>query len=243
MTPSAVGLVVAIAAGVVVAATLIPAVRAARTSTARALDDTARTPRRSSLVIAISAQLPTSLLLGLRLAGRRPRRIVLQVFSIAVTMSGIVAVLVIHAVNRQQLGGSSPLLNPEARSLNQVTLILTIMLVTLAAVNAILITWATVIDARRASAIERAIGATPGQISAGLLAAQLLPALAGALIGVPGGIGLYTVAKNGGPTVIPPALWIVAAVLGALLALVGVTAIPARIGAHRPISEILASEQ
>jgi len=239
MTPSAVGLVIATAAGVVVAATLIPAVRAARTSTARALADTARRPRRSGWLIAVSARLPASLLMGLRLAGRRPRRVVLQMFSTAVTVSGIVAVLVIHAVNHLQRGGSSPLANPETRSLNQVTLILTIMLVILAAVNAILTTWATVLDARRSSAVVRAIGATPGQISAGLSVAQLLPVLAGALLGIPGGIGLYTVAKNGGPTVIPATWWLVAAVIGTLVALAGLTAIPARIGARRPVTEVL----
>jgi hypothetical protein len=45
-------------------------------------------------------------------------------------------------------------------------------------------------DARRSSAVARSLGATPGQVSAGLSGAQVLPALAGALLGIPGGIGL-----------------------------------------------------
>jgi hypothetical protein len=41
---------------------------------------------------------------------------------------------------------------------------------------------------------------------------------------------------------IPPAWWLAAAVLGTLLAVAGLTTIPARIGARRPAAEILQSE-
>ena len=44
---------------------------------------------------------------------------------------------------------------------DQVLLIPTVMLATLAAVNAIFITWATALDARHSSALARALGATP----------------------------------------------------------------------------------
>ena len=66
--------VTAVALGVAVIATLVPAVRAARTSTVHALADAARPPRRTPWLIAISARLPVPLLLGLRVAARRPRR-------------------------------------------------------------------------------------------------------------------------------------------------------------------------
>ena len=69
-------------------------------------------------------------------------------------------------------------------------LAITITLVALAAVNAIFVAWATALDARRASALARALGATPQQVSAGLSAAQVLPALAGAILGIPGGLAL-----------------------------------------------------
>jgi len=88
---STVGLVTTVALGVAVAATFVPAVRAARTSTVRALADSARRPRRTAWVIALSARLPVPLLLALRIAGRRPRRTVLATLSIAITVSGIVA--------------------------------------------------------------------------------------------------------------------------------------------------------
>ena len=81
-------------------------------------------------------------------------------------------------------------LDPQADRANQVLLVITVTLVALAAVNAIVITWATALDARHSSALARALGATPGEVSAGLSAAQVLPAFAGAILGVPGGLAL-----------------------------------------------------
>lgn len=40
----------------------------------------------------------------------------------------------------------------------------------------------------------------------------------------------------------PPAWWLLALVAGMLLAVAGLTAIPARLGARRPVAEILGSE-
>jgi putative ABC transport system permease protein len=67
------------------------------------------------------------------------------------------------------------------------------MLVTLAALNAIFTTWATVLDARRASALMRAHGARVRQVGGVLAGAQVLAALLGAVIGVPLGLGLFKV--------------------------------------------------
>jgi ABC-type antimicrobial peptide transport system permease subunit len=206
----------------------------------RALSDTARIPRRRAWLIALSARLPVPLLIGLRVAARRPRRIVLSVLSIAVTVSGIVAVLFAHAsLDASQFGASSGLANPQSERDNQVLLIVTFMLVALAAVNAVIITRTTVQDSRHASAVTRALGATPEQITAGLCAAQVLPALVGAVLGIAGGIALYLAVKHGGATVIPPIWWFVAVVVGTVIAITGLTAIPSRLGARRPVVEIL----
>ncbi len=78
LTLPAAGLVVAVALAVALAATFGPAIRAARTSTVSALADAARPPRRRARLIALSARLPVPLLLGLRLAARRPRRAAAQ---------------------------------------------------------------------------------------------------------------------------------------------------------------------
>jgi len=88
MTVSTVGLATAVALGVAVVATVVPALRAACFSTVNALADSARPPRRVGWLIAISARLPVPLLLALRVAARRPRRVVLGAASIAITVSG-----------------------------------------------------------------------------------------------------------------------------------------------------------
>jgi putative ABC transport system permease protein len=110
-------------------------------------------------------------------------------------------------------------------------------------VSAIFTTWATVIDARRPTALARALGATPQQITAGLTSAQLLPALAAACIGIPAGLGLYSLAARGASaTASPPILSLLGVIPGTLIVVAALTAIPARIGAHRPVAEVLRSE-
>jgi ABC-type lipoprotein release transport system permease subunit len=236
LTMSTVVVVTAVALGVAVAATLVPAVRAARTSTVLALADSARAPRRTAWLIAFSARLPVPLLVGLRVAARRPRRVVLGAVSIAVTVSGIVAVLAAHAdLNADRLEDSARI-----DRLNQVLLLIAITLIALAAVNAVFITWATVLDTRHSSALARALGATPHDISTGLSAAQVLPALAGAVLGIPGGIALFA-ALSDGPT-IPPLWQLLAVVPGTVLTLAALTTIPARLGARRGVAEILQAE-
>jgi putative ABC transport system permease protein len=240
LTMATVGVVTAVALGVAVVATFVPAVRAARTSTVRALADSARPPRRTAWLIAISARLPVPLLLGLRVAARRPRRVVLGTVSVAITVSGIVAALAANGqLNAQQLAGGFD--DVRTDRLSQVLLVITVMLVALAAVNAIFITWAAVLDARHASALARALGATPRQVSAGLSAAQVLPALAGAILGIPGGIGLYA-AVDPDEAPIPSLWWLLAVVPATLLVVAGLTTLPARRGARRPVAENLQAE-
>ncbi len=80
-------------------------------------------------------------------------------------------------------------------------------------------------------------------MTVGISVAQLLPALVqGVLLGIPGGLGIYDAAKNGGSTVIPTVGWIVVMVLGTVLAVVVLAAIPAHVGARRPVAEILQAE-
>ncbi len=242
LTISTVGVVTAVALGVAAIATFVPAVRAARTSTVHALADAARPPRRTPWLIAISARLPVPLLLGLRVAARRPRRLVLSAASIFVAVTGIVAVLGARAQfgqDAQLVGGT----DPSTDRFNQVMLVLTVSLVALAAVNVISVTWATALDARHSSALARALGATPQQVSTGLSAAQVLPALVGAGLAIPGGLALFAALGGGGDGVTGPPLWQLLAVVPVTVLVVAVlTAIPARLGARRPVAEILQSE-
>ncbi len=249
LSVATVGIVVGAAVAVAGLATFVPALRAARMSTVGALADAPRQPRRRAWLIERSARLPAPLLIAVRLAARRPRRVVLCALSIAVTVSGIVALLFAHATLAvSQSGASVGAANPDlfdtgfvswAAREDRVLLIVAIMLVALAAVNAIFITRATVQDARHTAAVTRALGATPQQLAAGLSAAQVLPALAGALLGLPGGYGLFTVASQGGSASQPPAWWLIAAVLGTVIAVAALTAIPARAGARRPVADTL----
>jgi putative ABC transport system permease protein len=69
-----------------------------------------------------------------------------------------------------------------------------------------------------------------------------LPALPGALLGIPLGIALFKLASGGGLLAIPPAWWLAVAVLGILAGLAVLTSIPARIGARQPVAEVLQAE-
>jgi ABC-type lipoprotein release transport system permease subunit len=234
--------VTAVALGVAALASFVPAVRAARTSTVHALADAARPPRRTPWLIAISTRLPVPLLLGLRVAARRPRRVVLSAASIAVTVTGIVAVLAARAQIHQDaelVGGT----DPNTVRANQVLLVITVTLVALAAVNAVFVTWATALDAKHASALARALGATPQQVSAGLSVAQVFPALVGAVLGIAGGLGLFAATGGGGDGVTGPPLGQLLAVVPVTMLVVGaLTTIPARLGARRPTAQTLQAE-
>jgi hypothetical protein len=170
---------------------------------------------------------------------RRPRRALLSCVSFVITGSVIVAVFIFHVSVRGHLGQPGPL-DPGHARVSQVLLVLTVVLVLLAAVNVLAITWTTVLDARHFSAIARSLGATRRQAEAGLTAAQLMPALAGTLLAIPAGTWLYAAVQNGGPQASPPGWWLLALVASALLAVAGLTAIPARIAARQPIAPLLA---
>ena len=240
LTGSTVGIVVAVALAVALAATFVPAVRAARQSTVSALEGAARAPRRRAAVVRLSTLFPVSLLVGVRLVVRRPRRLVLSVLSIAVTMSGLVAVLILNAPS-SGLPGSGEL---PAGSLGprvvQALAIISVLLVVLAVVNALIIAWATALDVRRPAALIRALGATPVQVTTGLSLAQLVPAFVGALLGIVGGVAIY--ARGGLAPILPPLPWLLALVIGALLAIVVLTAAATWIGSRSPVADLLESD-
>jgi putative ABC transport system permease protein len=241
----AVGLVVAVALGVTLAATLVPAVRAARTSTVRALADSVRPPRRRALLLAVSAWLPVPLLLGLRLIARRPRRAVLGAASTAVTVMGVVAVMAAHrdaGAELTRFNWFAGLPDPVFGRVSQVMAVLTIVLVTLAAVNVIITGWATAVDARQSSALSRALGGTRGQVSAGLSLAQVLPAGPGAVAGMPLGVLLFAVANGTGQVLVPPASWLAALFFGTLAAVAALTFIPSLLTARAAVAPLLQAE-
>ncbi|KAB8194739.1 FtsX-like permease family protein [Nonomuraea phyllanthi] len=232
-----------LAVAVAVLSTLRPTLRAMRTATVTALTATPHQPRHRPHLTALSALLPTPLLLGLRLTARRPGRALLQACSTATTVIAIVALLTMHAQQERGYGlnGSPVLPNLRGEHDRRLMLAVAILLIALAVVNTITFTWTTAVEARANMAIARTLGATPGQVSAGLSIAQLLPGLPGAVLGVPLGSGLLSLfaARN---AVEAPSSWLLAAVLATLLATAALTALPARLAARRPVARALSAE-
>jgi putative ABC transport system permease protein len=245
LSATAVAEVVAVAVAVAAVATFVPAVRGARASTINALNDPAHRPRRHTWLIALSTRLPVPLLFALRLLGRRPRRAALTAASLTLAVAMVVAALALqhridvrnHEIGRFVVSGGGV-----ADQVSHLVYLLSAVLIVLAAVNAIFATWMTVIDARRPTALTRALGATPGQISAGLTAAQLIPALVAACLGIPVGLGLYQAAGGHLQQASPPLAWLLAVIPGTLIAVAALTAIPARLGAAHSPAEVLRSE-
>ncbi|MFF4414301.1 FtsX-like permease family protein [Streptosporangium sp. NPDC001559] len=243
LTGGTVATATVLAVVVAVLSTLGPTLRAMRTATVTALAATAHRPRRRPWITALSALLPTPLLLGVRLTARRPGRAVLQACSTATTVIAIVAVLTLNAQPERGYGldGSSVLPNLRGEHDRGLMLVVTILLIALAVVNTVTFTWTTALEARANMAVARTLGATPGQISMGLAAAQLLPGLPGVVVGVPLSIGMLSLftARNAVET---PFLWMVGAALATLLATAALTALPARLAARRPVAPTLSAE-
>ncbi|MFB9968363.1 ABC transporter permease [Sinosporangium siamense] len=243
LTGGTVAAATVLAVVVAVLSALRPTLRAMRTATVTALTATARQPRHRPWLTALSALLPTPLLLGLRLTARRPGRAVLQACSTATTLIAIVALLTLYAQPERGYGldGSSVLPNLRGVHDRRLMVAITVLLIALAVVNTLTFTWTTAIEARANMAIARTLGATPGQISAGLSVAQLLPALPGAVIGVPLGLGLLSLFAAGNWE-LPSSLWLLGAALATLLATAALTALPAHLAARRPVAQTLSAE-
>ncbi|MGW5721169.1 FtsX-like permease family protein [Amycolatopsis sp. NPDC003865] len=228
--------VLVLGALVVLTGTLGPVLRAARTSTARTLaEPVGRHPR----LTAVTAYLPTSLLLGVRLIARRPGRAALTALgtvAVSVTVSALLAfrTTVAH-------GTSTGLTDPAMAVINarigQVALGVTFALAALSTLNAVFVGWSSAVQARRALAVSRTLGATPGQVVAALCTAQLLPALLAVLIGIWGGTALYGFLNP--KFVAPPASWQLLAALGVLLAVGVLTALPAWAHTRHPAGRAL----
>ncbi len=119
---------------------------------------------------------------------------------------------------------------------------LSVILVVLAAISATFTAWATVIDSRAATALARALGATPRQIMSGLTTAQLLPGLAAACVGIPAGLLLYQLAGGHLSEAKPPLPLLLAVIPATLLVVATLTAIPARVGGRRSVAAVLRAE-
>ncbi|MFD3586791.1 ABC transporter permease [Streptomyces sp. NPDC058683] len=231
-----------VALAVAILTTLGPTLRALRTETVAALADTARRPDHRARLTRLSAMLPVPVLLGMRLIARRPGRAFLQACSITATVITLTALLIIYVQRQVSYGISSPHLGnlKDAQSRHMIVAVAA-ALVVLAAVNTLTTTWTTALEARHTMAVARTLGATPGQVTAGLSAAQLLPTVPGALVGIPLGIA-FCWPFSAANTIYPPAWWLFAAALAVVVATAALTALPARVAARRSVAQTLSAE-
>ncbi|MEV4539376.1 FtsX-like permease family protein [Asanoa sp. NPDC049518] len=233
--------VTAFALAIAVAATVVPVVRAAATSTVHALADAATPPRRRRWRIRLSRRLPAALLIGVRINARRPRRARLVAVNTLITTTAIVGTLMLNIRPEPDFDlGFTDLANPRAERQDQALLVVMVVLTILALINAIVSTWTAVLDARHPLAVARTLGATPAQAVLGLAVAQLLPALPGVAAGIPAGIGLLMLVSRDAVRE-PPVSWLLATAFGVLFALAALTAIPALLATRRTVVDGLRS--
>ncbi|MDG4791175.1 FtsX-like permease family protein [Micromonospora sp. WMMD1102] len=230
----------ALALTIAVAATLLPVVRAAATSTVHALADAATPPRRRWWRIWLSRHLPAALLIGVRINARRPRRARLVTVNTLITTTALVAVLIMNSRVENFDLGYTELANPRTERMDQALLVVVVVLCVLALVNAVVSTWTAVLDARQPLAVARTLGATPAQAALGLAVAQLLPAVPGVVAGIPAGIGLLDLVSRA-EVQRPPNSWLVGTAIGVLFAVAALTAVPAMLATRRPVVETLRS--
>jgi hypothetical protein len=126
--------------------------------------------------------------------------------------------------------GTSGLRDPVIGRDSEVLLVVIVVPVVLAAINAVFTNRATVLGARCPSAVAGALGVTPRRFSAGRTAAPAVSATGrdcrSAL-----GIELITVPSHVGVVAIPSAQWLIGATVGTLMVVARLTTISARIGA------------
>jgi ABC-type lipoprotein export system ATPase subunit len=214
---------------------------AATTDTVEALADAASPPRRRGWRVWLSRRLPTAVLIGVRVNGRRPRRARLAMLNTLITTTALAAALMGQAQDRMnRYIGPSALPNPADERSYRAMRIVIVVLCVLALINAIVSAWSAVLDARHPLAVARTLGATPGQATAGLSVAQLFPAVPRVAAGIPAGIVLY-LAASVGQIRYPAGFWWPVLALGVLIAIAALTAVPALAATRRPVADTLRS--
>ncbi len=239
MSPADAAAVIGSILAIVALATILPAWRAARTSTVQALGNRGHNPRRHHLVVALSSRLPAAGLLGLRLVARRPRRAVLTILSVGVAVCAGVVVLFAQSSLQAERGNAGGPADPQVAQLHTVTTALTLLLAVMAAVNLLFVTRASAVDARRVLAVARAVGVTPTEAAAAFGLGQLLPAVAGLALGGAAGFALFHALASSSHPPAPPTAQLAGLALATLGATLALTAVPARLEGRRPLAETL----
>jgi ABC-type branched-subunit amino acid transport system ATPase component len=72
--------------------------------------------------------------------------------------------------------------------------------------------------------------------------AQMLPALGGAIVGVPAGLLLFAAVRNGGAMAYPPDWWLACVVIATPLVVGALTIVPSRLASRAGVAPILQAE-
>ncbi|MFE7708844.1 FtsX-like permease family protein [Streptomyces sp. NPDC057486] len=218
--------------------TLGPVLRTVRSSTVDTLTDPAHLTAYRPRLTAMTAYLPTPLLIGVRLIARRPGRAVLSAVGTVATTVMVTAVLTFQvSLEVDTAQGTSTVQEIRNAVTGQVMLGVTVALVALSVLNTVFVSWSAAVQARRALAVTRTLGATPGQVVAALCIAQLLPAVGAIAVGIPIGIGLFALFSS--VVVTPPGSWLATAAPAVLLAVAALTALPAWLYTRSPAGRVL----
>lgn len=236
--------VCALALLVALLTTLGPAVRVARTATVPALTGITRPVLHPAGLTSFAGWLPVPVMLGLRLAARRVRRAVLTAGGVATAAAPVAGLLTWHfQTDTVAPYGDQFIMAQRAMRLDRThhtIMVLTVALLALAALNTMVVTWSTALDARRSLAVARAFGATPGQVTGALAIAQLPSAVLGTALGMPVGVGLYWLVAP--MATAPPGWSLLLAGTGVVAGAAALATVPARVGARRPVARALGSD-
>jgi putative ABC transport system permease protein len=241
------GIVAAVAVVTVLVGTVQPARRGIRDSTLRSLAVRARPPRRprAAARLAARAGLPLPAVLGLRSAWRRPGRLATNAAGLTLGVTTIVVALALRA--SIDLLDSLPVEPGEAANTKATTAFYdqvvamiaaaAVLLVLLAAVNAIVVARFAARDNARNHAVMRALGATGGQTTAALVVSQLGASIVAVAVGIPLGVGLWSLMDGGDlpPVTVAPGQ-LVALAVSVPVAVAGLVALPARRYARQPVA-------
>jgi putative ABC transport system permease protein len=238
---------------VVLIGTVRPAFRGVRRSTLSSLASGARPPRRPGRLsrLASRAGLPIPAVLGLRSSWRRPGRLITN----AAGLTFGVAMVVVALALRDSLDllntlpaepghtASDAAVGALYDQIRAIVLGTALLLVALGSINAFIVASFAARDGARSHAAIRAVGGTPRQTVISLIVSQLGACALAVVLGIPLGLGLWSLMEGGDlpeTNVSLIALLLVAVLVPIVFA--AVVSFPARRLASRPVAPLLTYE-
>jgi putative ABC transport system permease protein len=253
LTWTQVAIVGAVALLVVLIGTVRPAFRGIRRSTVSSLASGARPPRRPGRLSrwASQAGLPIPAVLGLRSSWRRPGRLITNAAGLTFGVAMIVVALALRdsldLLNTQtaEVGhaASDAAVGVLYDQIRTIVLGTALLLVALGSINAFIVASFAARDGARSHASIRAVGGTPRQTVISLIVSQLGACALAVVLGIPLGLGLWSLMEGGDlpdTGVSLTALLLVAALVP--MAFAAVVSIPATRLASRAVAPLLTYE-